>query len=97
VDLLQRLRASYPDSPEAHDATFMLARLQQDPARALALLETYRREQPQGTFAEAALGRTMRARIALGERGAARRDAQAYLEAYPEGPYAAEARQVLAQ
>jgi TolA-binding protein len=57
--------------------------------------ETYLKSAPSGTFAGDASGRLIEARAKLGDRRAAEAAARAYLQRFPQGPYAAVARGVL--
>jgi len=94
--LYRAIRKKHGGTRAAADAAFMLARLEGESARAVVLLETYLREQPKGAYVDAALGRLVRTQHKLGDDAAAQKHARRYLSLYPRGPYAAEAKQVLA-
>jgi hypothetical protein len=85
----------FPGSAEAHDATFLLARLDEakgDASGALALYGRYLAENPSATYASEALGRRMNlTRRALGDERA-RPLAEEYLRRFPQGTYSASAR-----
>lgn len=94
--LYRAIRKKHGGTRVAADAAFMLARLEGESARAIVLLETYLREQPKGPYVDAALGRLVRTQHKLGDDAGAQKHARRYLSLYPQGPYAAEAKQVLA-
>jgi TolA-binding protein len=94
----QAVRRRFGGSPEAAQAAFNLGRLEVRGGRkgaSAGWFETYLREQPSGPLAQAALGRLLEARVELGDTRAARDTARSYLERYPAGPHADEARKVL--
>jgi hypothetical protein len=91
-------RARFSSSPEARAAAFLLGRIADDgggsPATAIRWYDDYLREAPGGAFAAEALGRKLGALRCAGDPGA-RAAATEYLRLYPEGPYAAQARDLL--
>lgn len=88
----ERVRTRFAGSSRGAQATFALGRLAFDrrgqPAAAARHFAAYLREAPRGVFAREASGRLLEAHRAAGDAAAARVAAQAYLEAYPEGPHA---------
>jgi ferric-dicitrate binding protein FerR (iron transport regulator) len=91
-------RQRFPGSRQARDAAFFLGRLKEDEGGgALEWYERYLSESPQGTYVSQALGRKVM--LVYQQRGAAaaRSEARAYLERYPNGPYAAAARKIVAE
>lgn len=58
---------------------------------------TYLAEQPGGALAQEAAGRLLEARQRAGDVAGARAAAEGYLKAYPDGPHAATARQLVAE
>ena len=101
VEALQTLRQRFPASTSAATAAFSLGRLAFEKrgayAEAARWFATYLNEQPQGPLMGDAIGRLMEARDRGGDRPAARRDAERYLQRFPEGPYAGTARVILAE
>jgi len=101
VVALSTLRRRFPSSPEAGTAAFTLGRiaLEKDGAytQAARWFETYLREQPNGPLMGDAFGRLLEARRRSGDSSGARTSAQQYLRRFPQGPYAAEARDILSQ
>lgn len=100
VEVLLVLRQRFPGSTSAATGAFSLGRLAfeerhayRDAARWFA---TYLDEQPNGPLMGDAFGRLMEARDRSGDRTSARRDAAAYLQRFPGGPYAGMARMILA-
>jgi hypothetical protein len=91
-------RARFSGSPEARAAAFLLGRIADDaggsPASAVRWYDDYLREAPGGAFAAEALGRKLAALRSAGD-PAARTTASEYLRRYPEGPYAAQARDLV--
>jgi TolA-binding protein len=100
VTALRVLRQRYPSSPDASTAAFTLGRIaferQGDYEGAVRWFGTYLREQPTGPLMGDSVGRLMEARLRAGDRAGARVDAERYLRRFPEGPYASEARGILA-
>ncbi len=91
-------RQRFPGSRPARDAAFFLGRLKEDEGGgALEWYERYLAESPQGSYVPQALGRKVM--LVYQQRGAAaaRPEADAYLERYPNGPYAAAARKIVAE
>jgi len=90
-------RARFAGSPEARAAAFLLGRLADDSGEptdaAIHWYEAYLTEAPGGAFAPEALGRKLTALRRTGD-PAARAAAAEYLRRYPEGPYAAAAREL---
>jgi hypothetical protein len=95
------IRARFPGTPDASMAAFILGRMAQDQghddAGAARWFATYLREAPGGDLAQDALGRLVGAADRLGDPSGAERAAERYLAAYPNGPHAGFARQVLAR
>jgi transmembrane sensor len=100
VEALVTLRQRFPASTSGATAAFSLGRLAFEKrgayAEAARWFATYLNEQPQGPLMGDAIGRLMEARDRAGDRAAARRDAERYLQRFPEGPYAGTARVILA-
>ncbi|MBN2577205.1 MAG: tetratricopeptide repeat protein [Deltaproteobacteria bacterium] len=101
VTALRVLRQRYPSSPDASTAAFTLGRIafeqQRDYDEAVRWFATYLREQPNGPLFGDSVGRVMEARLRSGDIQRARVDAEQYLRRFPEGPYASEARGILAR
>jgi hypothetical protein len=95
-EALLALRERFPHAPEARDSAFLLGRLSGG-ANALAWYDRYLGEQPGGSYASQALGRSMMLRYERGERALAASLADAYLARFPDGPYAESARKLSAQ
>jgi TolA-binding protein len=100
VEALLMLRQRFPGSTSAATGAFSLGRLAFEKrgnyGDAARWFQTYLNEQPQGPLMGDAIGRLMEARDRGGDRAAARRDAERYLERFPTGPYAGTARVILA-
>jgi len=100
VEALLMLRQRFPGSTSAATGAFSLGRLAFEKrgayGEAARWFGTYLNEQPQGPLMGDAIGRLMEARDRAGDRAAARRDAERYLQRFPEGPYAGTARVILA-
>jgi len=101
ADLARRVllaeRTRFPDSTEAREAGYLLGVLSEDEGawrEALTWYDRYRREDPAGTYAAPALGRTLVLQARRQGNDAARADAQEYLRRFPAGPYAPTARQI---
>ena len=91
-------RARFAGSTAAREAGYFLGVMSEDEEtwrEALEWYARYRREDPAGTYAGPALGRTMVLEARHQGNGAARADAQEYLSRFPNGPYAPTAQQVL--
>ncbi len=101
VEALMALRQRFPGSTSAATGAFSLGRLAFERrgayAEAARWFATYLDEQPHGPLMGDAVGRLMEARDRAGDRSAARRDAERYLQRFPEGPYAGTARAILAE
>ena len=91
-------RARFAGSREAANAAFLLGRIAEDaqgaPAAAVVLYDRYLAESPGGPFAEEALGRKMVSLRRSAGLAAARSVAEEYLRRYPQGAYAAAAREL---
>lgn len=95
---LQAVRARFGGSRHAATATFLLGRLADEAGRSAeagALFDAYLAGAGGGAFAAEALGR----RLVLARRGGgdARALAERYVAAYPNGPYATVAREILGE
>jgi transmembrane sensor len=100
TEALLSLRQRHPGTPEAATAAFTLGRIAFERRRAYdeaaRWFAAYLSEAPRGPLMGDAVGRLMEARRRAGDRAGARSDAERYLRRFPEGPYAPEARVVLA-
>ena len=100
VEALLALRQRFPGSTSAATGAFSLGRLAFEKRgaypEAARWFSKYLDEQPDGPLMGDAVGRLMEARHRAGDRLAARRDAERYLQRFPEGPYAGTARVILA-
>ncbi|WP_437306820.1 FecR domain-containing protein [Sorangium sp. So ce388] len=96
---LSATRARFAGSGEAAKAAFHLGRMAFDQRRAYAEAErwfgVYLGEQPDGSFAQEALGRVIECRASMGLTSGAREAARRYLALYPAGPHAAHAESLL--
>jgi TolA-binding protein len=95
---LVALRTRFSGSVQARDAAFFLGGLaenQNDSASALDGYETYLRETPSGPYASQALGRKFMIMQRLQGAEAARPFASQYVDRFPDGPYAPNARKLL--
>ena len=101
VEALVMLRQRFPGTTSAATGAFSLGRLAFEQraaySEAARWFAIYLDEQPRGPLMGDAVGRLMEARQRAGDRSAARRDAQNYLQRFPEGPYAGTARAILAE
>ncbi|HEY7375805.1 MAG TPA: hypothetical protein VIF57_26845 [Polyangia bacterium] len=101
MEALVMLRQRFPGTTSAATGAFSLGRLAFEKrgayAEAARWFAIYLDEQPRGPLMGDAVGRLMEARQRAGDRPAARRDAQNYLQRFPEGPYAGTARAILAE
>ena len=101
VTALRVLRQRFPSSAEAPTAAYALGRIAVEQKRAypeaVRWFSTYMREQPSGPLHGDCVGRLMEARLRAGDQQGARTDAEQYLRRFPEGPYASEARGILAK
>ncbi|MES1210129.1 MAG: FecR family protein [Pseudomonadota bacterium] len=90
-------RARFAASAAAREASYFLGVLAEDQGAwrdALSWYARYRRDDPAGTYAAPALGRTLVLEARRQGNPAARADAEDYLRRYPTGPYAPAARQI---
>jgi len=101
VTALRVLRQRFPSSAEASTAAFALGRIAFEQKRAypeaVDWFATYLLEQPSGPLHGDCVGRLMEARLRAGDQSGAHLDAEQYLRRFPEGPYASEARGILAK
>jgi len=101
VTALNALRRRFPGSPAAGTAAFTLGRIAAETdgayGQAARWFEVYLREQPNGPLMGDAFGRLIEARLRSGDTAGARSGAQQYLRRFPAGPYADEARDILAR
>jgi transmembrane sensor len=101
VTALRVLRQRFPASAEASTAAFALGRIAFEQKRAypeaVDWFAPYLREQPRGPLHGDCVGRLMEARLRAGDQTGAHSDAEQYLRRFPEGPYASEARGILAK
>jgi hypothetical protein len=101
VAALVAMRARFSGSTSAGTAAFTLGRIvfekEHDYSQAATWFETYLREQPSGPLMGDAFGRLMEARLRGGDARGARASAEQYLRRFPAGPYAVEARGILAR
>jgi FecR protein len=93
---LLALRERFPRAQEARDSAFFLGRAS-GAASALAWYERYLSEQPAGSYASQALGRSMMLHYERAETTLAAELAATYLQRFPGGPYAESARKLLVQ
>lgn len=93
-EALLACRRRFPDTEPAAVAAYELGRASvgRDAAN---WFELYLSEQPAGPLAREALGRVIEARVAEGNRNAAKSAAKRYLSQHPGGPQASFARDVL--
>ncbi len=98
--VLLALRRRFPGSAEGATATFLLGRLaaeqSRDYAGAAKWFGLYSQEHPSGPMAAEACGRRAQLLALAGDREGARAVATEYLAKYPNGPYAAVSRGLLA-
>jgi len=101
VTALHVLRQRFPSSAEASTAAFALGRISFEQkhnfSEAVQWFATYLREQPSGPLHGDCVVRLMEARVRAGDQPGACADAEQYLRRFPEGPYASEARGILAK
>ena len=93
------IRDRFRGHPEAQQAAFFLGRIYDEldeggPAR--KWLDTYLAEAPSGVYASEALGRRLGLAKRLGQHAEAERLARRYLETFPTGAYAENARATIA-
>lgn len=100
IQALGAVRLRFAGSEEASTAAFSLGRIAFDQRRAYGeasrWFSTYLAEQPSGPLMGDAFGRLIEARERSGDLAGAQSDAERYLRRFPQGPYAAEARRILA-
>jgi hypothetical protein len=91
------IRNRFAGSDQAATAAFHLGRMSftAAPAGAERWLTTYLAERPSGPFAAEAMGRVLEVQHRAGNREAARKTAERYLAAFPNGGHAALARSIL--
>lgn len=98
-EALLALRRRFPRDPRRTAAAFALGKVAFDQrhnyAKAAQWFETSLREQPNGPLAREAAGRRLEALRNAGDAAGAKRAAADYLAAYPGGPHAAVARQII--
>jgi transmembrane sensor len=101
ADALRALRRHFPGDPRAATAAFLLGRAAFDQrgahGEAATWFTTYLAEQPRGSLAGEALGRLFECQQRTGDLASARATAQRYLDAYPTGPNAEQAKSLLAR
>jgi ferric-dicitrate binding protein FerR (iron transport regulator) len=98
--VLVEIRRRFPRRLAAQAAAFRLGRIAADHGRheeALAWFSELVDEAPGSDLAEKALGRTIEAHLALGNRSEARRQAAVYLGRHPRGSYASAAEELLSE
>ncbi len=100
TEALRALRRRFPGDPRAATAAFLLGRAAFDQRGAYGEAATwftaYLAEQPGGSLAREALGRLFECQQRTGALEAARATAQRYLDTYPTGPHAEQAKSLLA-
>ena len=98
-DALVSQRKRYPSSADAKNAAFLLGRIAEGggaTGEAIDWYERYLSEAPRGAFAAEALGREMLATGRSRGPAAAAEVARKYLQRFPGGPYADQARKLAA-
>ena len=99
ADVYLAVRKRFGNTAQAGAAAFYLGKMAFDQQHAFGTaamwLNTYLNESPRGTFSRDALGKLMEAQHRSGETVAASRNAQKYLEQYPDGAHADIARKIL--
>ncbi len=100
TEALHALRVRFPRTADASNAAFALGRMafeMRDACdEAVLWFSIYLDEQPGGALMGDATGRLMESRRCAGDRRGARAEAQRYLHRFPRGPYARQARSILA-
>jgi TolA-binding protein len=98
ISAYSALRSRYPGGERAANAAYAMARLNFDQRGAVneaaRWFRTYLSEHPDGSLAREAQGRLLECLRRAGNRAAAERQADLYLERYPDGPHADLARSV---
>ena len=89
-------RSRFKGQPAAARAAYLFGR-STGAGEAASWFETYIREQPAGALAREASGRLIESQQRAGNVAGTREAASRYLAAYPDGPHATLARQVLAR
>ncbi|MEM9069885.1 MAG: FecR domain-containing protein [Myxococcota bacterium] len=92
------VRTRFAGTTHAADAAFFLGRIEMSARRfpeAAGWFEHSIDEAPRGGYVMVARGRLMEAHRRSRDLRRARRSARSYLESYPEGPHASQARQIL--
>jgi len=87
---LGTIRARYPETPQAHDALFLMGRILATAGQArpaISRLDEYLAKGNGGRFAAEALGRLIELHQAVGNQAQARQSAERYLQLAPRGPY----------
>jgi outer membrane protein assembly factor BamD (BamD/ComL family) len=95
---LRAERTRFPTTAEGREAAYFLGNLAEDdgsPRTAVTWFARYLHENPSGTYASQALGRTMIIHSQQHESALARADAEEYLRRHPTGSYAEAARRIL--
>jgi TolA-binding protein len=95
---LRAERSRFPASTEGREAAYFLGNLAEDegsPRTAVTWFARYLHENPSGTYASQALGRTMIIHAQQHDGTQARADAEEYLRRHPTGSYAEAARRIL--
>lgn len=87
-------RKRAPGQAAAAQAAYLLGRAS-GPREAAAWFAAYLQDQPKGLLAREASGRLLESHVAAKNQAGAERAASQYLAAYPSGPHATMARQVL--
>lgn len=100
VEILLALCRRFPWAPAAATAAFTLGRIafegRQSFDDATHWFSVYLEEAPHGPLMGDALGRLMETRIKQGDRATAQADAACFLQRFPRGPCASQARSILA-
>jgi TolA-binding protein len=95
---LRAERTRFPATLEGREAAYFLGNLAEDegsPRMAVTWFGRYLQENPSGTYASQALGRTMIIHNAEQQSAQARANAEEYLRRYPTGSYAEAARRII--
>lgn len=95
---LLAVRSRFPGSPKAASAAFLLGRMSDDggnSGEAISWYDRYVAEAPGGSFVPEAVGRRMVALRKAGNVAEAQQAASAYLQRFPNGPYAGVARDLV--
>ena len=95
---LRAERTRFPASAEGREAAYFLGNLAEDegsPRTAVTWFARYLQENPSGTYASQARGRTMIIHSQQQDGAQARADAEEYLRRHPTGSYAEVARRII--